>query len=79
MEAAIDSRQITIEIPGQSLRIYEMHDNFRLVATQNLNEGRFAMKRETLTIKFFSRFTPVEFPAIFLSISGIGTIGWFGT
>jgi hypothetical protein len=64
MEAAIDSRQISIEIPGQSLRIYEMHQDFRLIATQNPNEGRFAMKRETLTTKFLSRFTPIEFPEI---------------
>jgi hypothetical protein len=64
MEAAIDSGQITIEIPGQSLQIYHMHPDFRLVAMQNPNEGRFAMKRETLTIKFLLRFPPVEFSEI---------------
>jgi MoxR-like ATPase len=64
MEAALDSGQISIEIPGQSLQSYPMHKDFRLIATQNPNEGRFAVKRENLTAKFLSRFSPVEFPEI---------------
>jgi midasin (ATPase involved in ribosome maturation) len=61
MEAAIDSKQISIEVLGQSLQVYTMHPKLKLVATQNPNEGRFAMKRERLSIKFLSRFTPIEF------------------
>jgi hypothetical protein len=64
IEGAIDSKQISLEIPGISLVKYRMHPNFRLIATQNPNEGRFKMKRENLTLKLLSKFASVEFPEI---------------
>jgi hypothetical protein len=51
MEAAINSQQISIEISG-------------LIAPQDPDAKRFALKRETLTTKFLSRFTPIAFPEI---------------
>ena len=64
MEAALDSHYIILEIPGRGIIKYKQNPNFRIIATQNPNDGKFQMKRETLATKFLSRFIPVEFPEI---------------
>ncbi|KAK8886006.1 hypothetical protein M9Y10_041465 [Tritrichomonas musculus] len=64
MEAALDSHEIYLEIPGRDIIRYKEHDEFRIIATQNPNDGRFMMKRENLASKFLSKFTSVEFPEI---------------
>lgn len=63
IEAALDSGEFSQEIPGTGWRRYKMHENFRLVATQNPNTDKFAAKREELTEKLLSRFQVIEFPA----------------
>lgn len=64
IEEAIDSGVISIEIPGMPLKRLHMHENFRLVATQNPNKGLFSNKRQDLGIKFLSRFQVINFPEL---------------
>ncbi|KAK8878640.1 hypothetical protein M9Y10_005420 [Tritrichomonas musculus] len=63
IEEALDSRWLSVEIPGKPLEPIKMNKNFRLVATQNPNKGLFAHKRQDLGLKFYSRFQVITFPA----------------
>jgi len=62
IEEALDSGEISTELPGKPLLRIKMHPNFRLIATQNPNKGLFAHKRKDLGQKFISRFQVVNFP-----------------
>ncbi len=62
IQQALDSKILSIEIPGRPLQQYEMNQNFSLVATQNPNTGAFANKRQDLGIEFLSRFQKIYFP-----------------
>jgi midasin (ATPase involved in ribosome maturation) len=59
---ALDSKILSLEIPGRPLQQYKMHPNFSLIATQNPNTGAFANKRQDLGIEFLSRFQKIYFP-----------------
>lgn len=63
IEESLDSGIISVELPGMPLREIYMHENFRLIATQNPNKGLFAHKRQDLGTKFLSRFQVINFPA----------------
>jgi len=62
IEASLDSKVISIEIPGMPLKEIEINENFCLVATQNPNKGLFANKRQNLSQKFLNKFQPIYFP-----------------
>jgi len=62
IEEALDSGEISTELPGKPLLRIKMHPNFRLIATQNPNKGLFAHKRKDLGQKFISRFQVINFP-----------------
>ena len=62
IEASIDSKVISVEIPGMPLKEIEINENFCLVATQNPNKGLFANKRQNLSQKFLNKFQPIYFP-----------------
>ena len=62
IQQALDSKILSLEIPGRPLQQYEMHENFSLIATQNPNTGAFANKRQDLGIEFLSRFQKICFP-----------------
>ena len=62
IEDALDSKVISIEIPGMPLEEIKMNPNFKLIATQNPNKGFFAHKRQDLGNKFLSRFQIIKFP-----------------
>ena len=63
IEASIDSKVISVEIPGMPLKEIAINENFCLVATQNPNKGLFANKRQNLSQKFLNKFQPIYFPA----------------
>jgi len=62
IQQALDSKILSLEIPGRSLQKYYMHNHFSLIATQNPNTGAFANKRQDLGIEFLSRFQKIYFP-----------------
>jgi len=39
-----------------------MHQNFRIIATQNPSKGTFTNKRQELGLSFLSRFQRINFP-----------------
>ena len=61
IEEALDTKILSIEMPGLPLKKYKMHENFCLVATQNPNKGNFARKRNELKPQFLSRFQIISF------------------
>ena len=63
IEEALDSGVLSVEIPGRPLQCIRMHNNFRVIATQNPNKGSYANKRQNLGLKFYSRFQVINFPA----------------
>ncbi|KAK8841095.1 hypothetical protein M9Y10_027936 [Tritrichomonas musculus] len=60
---ALDSKKISVEMPGMPLMEIPMHSDFRLIATQNPNKGLFAAKRQDLDPAFLSRFQIIDFPS----------------
>ena len=60
---AIDSKKISVEMPGMPLKEIPMHREFRLIATQNPNKELFEQKRQDLDHDFLSRFQIVDFPS----------------
>ena len=62
IEASIDSKVISVEIPGMPLKEIAINENFCLVATQKPNKGLFANKRQNLSQKFLNKFVPIYFP-----------------
>ena len=62
IQQALDSKILSLEIPGRPLQQYSMHKNFSLIATQNPNTGAFANKRQDLGVEFLSRFQKIYFP-----------------
>ena len=52
IEEALDTKVLSIEMPGLPLQEFYMHKNFCLVATQNPNKGNFARKRNELKPQF---------------------------
>ena len=61
IEEALDTKILSIEVPGLKLKTYNMHKNFCLISTQNPNRGNFIKKRNELKNKFLSRFQVVTF------------------
>ena len=61
IEEALDTKTLSIEIPGLPLKEFKMHPNFCLVATQNPNKGNFAKKRNELKSQFLSKFQIIFF------------------
>ncbi|CAF3864955.1 unnamed protein product [Rotaria magnacalcarata] len=64
IESALDTRRLTINNNSSaqdSIVVYQMHDDFRLFATQNPSTGFFKDKREKLSSSFLSRFRPLVF------------------
>ena len=61
IEEALDTKILSIEVPGLKLKTYNMHKNFCLIATQNPNKGNFIKKRNDLKNKFLSRFQIITF------------------
>jgi midasin (ATPase involved in ribosome maturation) len=45
--------------------IFQMHENFRLIATQNPNNDSFLGKREELPKKLLQEFNIIDFPSLF--------------
>lgn len=62
IEESLDSKEISLEIPGMPLTVEKMHPNFCLIATQNPNKGLFENKRQNLGSKFLSKFQIINFP-----------------
>ena len=62
IQQALDSRILSVELPGKILKKYIMHKNFGIIATQNPNKGAFKNKRQELGIEFLSRFQKIYFP-----------------
>ena len=62
IEEALDSDEVSIEIPGFPLMKIKKHPDFSLIATQNPNKGLFANKRQNLGKKFMSKFQVITFP-----------------
>lgn len=58
---ALDTKTLSIDIPGLPLKEYKMHRNFCLVATQNPNKGKFDKKRKELKSQFLSKFQIIYF------------------
>ena len=71
IEEALDSRILSIEIPGKPLKEIHAHPDFTLIATQNPNKGLFSGKRKDLGLKFLSRFQIIEFPEIYEELDEI--------
>ena len=63
IEASLDSKVISVEIPGMPLKEIKMNEKFCLIATQNPNKGLFANKRQNLSQKFLNKFQPIYFPS----------------
>eukprot|EP00392_Amoebophrya_sp_AT5.2_P015329 g15531.t1 len=65
LEAALDQKQIVLRDPscGKSefAQVLQMHEQFRLFATQNPNAGKYRGKREKQSPAFLSHFRVVEF------------------
>lgn len=61
IEEALDTKILSIEVPGMPLRTFKMHKNFCLIATQNPNKGSFTKKRNELKNQFLSRFQIITF------------------
>ena len=61
IEASLDSKFITIDDPKTGIKQIKMHDEFKLVATQNEAEFDFSRKRNKLTTKLTSKFTVLKF------------------
>ena len=62
IEDSLDSKEISLEIPGMPLIVEKMNPNFSLIATQNPNKGLFENKRQNLGNKFMSKFQIITFP-----------------
>ena len=65
IQEALDSKILSIEIPGKLLQEIKAHPDFTLIATQNPNKGLFYGKRKDLGLKFLSRFQVIEFPDLY--------------
>ena len=61
IEEALDTKILSIEVPGLPLKQFKMHKNFCLVATQNPNKGNFLRKRNELKSQILSRFQIISF------------------
>ena len=61
IEEALDTKVLSIEVPGFPIEPIPMHKNFCLVATQNPNKGFFTRKRNELKKQFLSRFQIITF------------------
>ena len=61
IEEALDTKVLSIEIPGFPIEPIPMHKNFCLIATQNPNKGHFTRKRNELKKQFLSRFQIITF------------------
>jgi midasin (ATPase involved in ribosome maturation) len=61
IEEALDTKVLSIEVPGLPLQQFHMHKNFCIVATQNPNKGHFLRKRNELKKQFLSRFQIITF------------------
>ena len=61
IEEALDTKILSIEVPGFPIKPISMHKNFCLIATQNPNKGHFARKRNELKKEFLSRFQIITF------------------
>ena len=62
IQQSLDSKFLSVELPGKRLKKYTMHPNFGIIATQNPNKGAFANKRQELGVGFLSRFQRICFP-----------------
>ena len=62
IQQALDTKILSVELPGKVLEKFRMHPNFGIIATQNPNNGAFANKRQELGIEFLSRFKIIHFP-----------------
>ena len=61
IEEALDTKILSIEVPGLPIEPIPMHKNFCLIATQNPNKGHFTRKRNELKKEFLSRFQIITF------------------
>ena len=61
IEEALDTKVLSIEVPGLPLQQFHMHKNFCIVDTQNPNKGHFLRKRNELKKQFLSRFQIITF------------------
>ena len=63
---ALDSKMLMIEQDENENggHIFHMHENFRLIATQNPNDNSFLCKREELPEKLLQQFNIIYFPSL---------------
>ena len=61
MEDCLNSRKLTVNLPGLKFEEINMSKNFCLIATQNPNTEEFKDKRNELTQKFLSNFQVIKF------------------
>ena len=63
---ALDSKLIMLEQDENEngSHIFQMHENFRLIATQNPNNDSFLGKREELPEKLLQEFNIIDFPSL---------------
>ena len=61
MEDCLNSKKLTVNLPGLKFEEINMSKNFCLIATQNPNSEEFKDKRNELTQKFLSNFQVIKF------------------
>ena len=61
-QQSLDNKVLSVELPGRKLEKIDMHKDFGIIATQNLNKDAFANKRKELGVGFLSRFQRIYFP-----------------
>ena len=61
IEEALDTKVLSVEVPGFPIEPISMHKNFCLIATQNPNKGFFIKKRNELKKEFLSRLQIITF------------------
>ena len=58
---SIENECIELDIPGSAREVIPKHPDFRIIATQNPNKGKFQAKRIEMSEKFKSIFRTVQF------------------
>jgi hypothetical protein len=76
-EVVGDSQQLSTGIPGNWFRQRTMPSHFLSITTRNGSGRKSAMKRETVPMKFLSRFTPIDLPEIGAEAAATIAVGVF--
>ncbi|EAY05578.1 hypothetical protein TVAG_300600 [Trichomonas vaginalis G3] len=61
IESSLDTEDLYVDDPALNASPIKMHENFKLIATQNDSDSAFASMRNKLTSKLTSHFQIIEF------------------